>query len=89
MPVRILANRNSIHIHVLSPQVFTQPAGVIKCAGAPQKIMWMAWDRYRKSGRGSNVKVDFFTGMPTMFSVKKVCPQLPLRTGVFRKVIVL
>lgn len=51
--------------------IFTQPAGVIKCAGAPQKIMWMAWDRYQKSGRGNNIKIDFMTGMPTMFSVKK------------------
>jgi NADPH-dependent 2,4-dienoyl-CoA reductase/sulfur reductase-like enzyme len=33
--------------------------------------MWMAWDRYRQTGRGDNIKVDFYTGMPTMFSVKK------------------
>jgi len=33
--------------------------------------MWMAWDRYRKTGRQPYIKVDFFTGMPTMFSVKK------------------
>ncbi|KAJ7063264.1 FAD/NAD-P-binding domain-containing protein [Mycena amicta] len=51
--------------------VFTQPAGVIKCAGAPQKIMWMAWDRYRRTSRSQKVQVDFYTGMPTMFSVKK------------------
>ncbi|KAI0006234.1 FAD/NAD-P-binding domain-containing protein [Russula compacta] len=51
--------------------IFTQPQGIIKCAGAPQKIMWMAWDRYRKTGRQDQIKVDFFTGMPTMFSVKK------------------
>jgi hypothetical protein len=38
---------------------------------APQKIMWMAWDRYRKTNRGENINVDFYTGMPTMFSVKK------------------
>ncbi|KAI6150803.1 hypothetical protein BKA82DRAFT_4119972 [Pisolithus tinctorius] len=51
--------------------IFTQPAGVIKCAGAPQKIMWMAWDHFRKAGRGYDTKVDFITGMPSMFSVKK------------------
>jgi len=50
--------------------VFTQPAGVIKCAGAPQKIMWMAWDRFKQTNR-ANIQVDFYTGMPTMFSVKK------------------
>ncbi|EKM82716.1 hypothetical protein AGABI1DRAFT_111296 [Agaricus bisporus var. burnettii JB137-S8] len=51
--------------------VFTQPAGIIKCAGAPQKIMWMAWDRFRRTQRGDLVTVDFYTGAPTMFSVKK------------------
>ncbi|PSR74933.1 hypothetical protein PHLCEN_2v9467 [Hermanssonia centrifuga] len=51
--------------------VFTQPAGVVKCAGAPQKIMWMAWDRYQQTGRGDKIKIDFYNGMPTMFSVKK------------------
>jgi NADPH-dependent 2,4-dienoyl-CoA reductase/sulfur reductase-like enzyme len=40
------------------------------CA-APQKIMWMAWDRYKQTKRGDNIKIDFYTGMPTMFSVKK------------------
>ncbi|KAJ2921905.1 hypothetical protein H1R20_g15193, partial [Candolleomyces eurysporus] len=45
--------------------VFTQPAGVIKCAGAPQKIMWMAWDRFQKTGRSDNINVSFYTGMPT------------------------
>ena len=33
--------------------------------------MWMAWDRFQKTGRGFNNKVDFYTGMPSMFSVKK------------------
>jgi len=51
--------------------VFTQPAGVIKCAGAPQKIMWMAWDWYRRNNRSDKIDIDFITGMPTMFSVKK------------------
>jgi len=51
--------------------IFTQPAGVIKCAGAPQKVMWMAWDRYQRTKRGEQIEVDFITGMPTMFSVKK------------------
>ncbi|KAH9079651.1 FAD/NAD-P-binding domain-containing protein [Lactarius deliciosus] len=36
--------------------IFTQPQGVIKCAGAPQKIMWMAWDRYRTTSRGDQIK---------------------------------
>lgn len=33
--------------------------------------MWMAWDRYQKSDRGDQVKIDFYTGTPSMFGVKK------------------
>ncbi|KAF9224750.1 sulfide-quinone oxidoreductase [Gyrodon lividus] len=51
--------------------IFTQPAGVIKCPGAPQKIMWMAWDRFQKTGKGNDINIEFMTGLPTMFSVKK------------------
>jgi sulfide:quinone oxidoreductase len=32
--------------------------------------MWMAWDRFKRTNR-ANIQVDFYTGMPTMFSVKK------------------
>ncbi|KIY50900.1 FAD/NAD(P)-binding domain-containing protein [Fistulina hepatica ATCC 64428] len=51
--------------------LFTQPVGVVKCAGAPQKIMWMAWDRFRRTKRLDNATIDFYTGLPAMFSVKK------------------
>lgn len=62
--------------------IFTQPFGVIKCAGgefkntylfnltnpiAPQKIAYMA-DSYWKS-TGNKFSSSFITGMPTMFSV--------------------
>jgi hypothetical protein len=30
--------------------IFTQPAGAIKCGGAPQKIMWLAEDYWRREG---------------------------------------
>ena len=33
--------------------------------------MWMAWDRFRRTNRLDNINVSFYTGMPTMFSVKK------------------
>ncbi|KAI0341710.1 FAD/NAD(P)-binding domain-containing protein [Trametopsis cervina] len=56
--------------------IFTQPAGIVKCAGAPQKIMWMAWDRYQKTGRGDLIKTDFYSGMGAMFAVKKYADAL-------------
>lgn len=33
--------------------------------------MWMAWDRFRRTQRGEKVAVEFYTGMPTMFAVRK------------------
>lgn len=61
--------------------IFTQPAGVIKCAGAPQKIMWLAlchWKRaglYDSSDR-SAINITFATGLPTMFGVPKYSAKL-------------
>jgi NADPH-dependent 2,4-dienoyl-CoA reductase/sulfur reductase-like enzyme len=57
---------------------FTQPAGAIKCAGAPQKIMWLALDHWKRAGRydpsnpaNSDIKINFATGTPVMFGVPK------------------
>jgi eukaryotic sulfide quinone oxidoreductase len=33
--------------------------------------MWMAWDRFGSTSRRNNIQTHFYTGMPTMFSVKK------------------
>ena len=38
--------------------------------------MWMAWDRFQQTKRGDNIKLAFYTGMPTMFSVKKYSDEL-------------
>ncbi|EEB07512.2 sulfide-quinone oxidoreductase [Schizosaccharomyces japonicus yFS275] len=51
--------------------IFTQPSGVLKCAGAPQKIMWMAEDYWSHHGVRNKINLVFKTGMPTLFSVKK------------------
>jgi sulfide:quinone oxidoreductase len=58
--------------------IFTQPAGVIKCAGAPQKIMWLALDYWKRAGlydpadpASSPIKINFATGLPVMFGVPK------------------
>lgn len=63
--------------------LFTQPAGVIKCAGAPQKIMWLALHHWKNTGlyNGSNpsdsaIKISFTTGLPTMFGVPKYSAKL-------------
>ena len=47
--------------------LFTQPAMPIKCAGAPQKILYMAADRFRR--RNLKTEMSFFTPTPSMFGV--------------------
>lgn len=44
--------------------IFTQPAGIIKCAGAPQKIMWMALSQWEKDGVRKEILPYFATGAP-------------------------
>ncbi|TVY42238.1 Sulfide:quinone oxidoreductase, mitochondrial [Lachnellula occidentalis] len=63
--------------------IFTQPAGVIKCAGAPQKIMWLALDHWKRAGlydikhpSRSAINITFATGLPTMFGVPKYSAKL-------------
>lgn len=61
--------------------LFTQPAGIVKCAGAPQKIMWLALDYWKRAGLydasgNSAINVSFVTGMPTMFGVPKYAAKL-------------
>ncbi|GAA5869930.1 hypothetical protein JCM16303_001844 [Sporobolomyces ruberrimus] len=51
--------------------IFTQPAGIIKCAGAPQKILWMAESQWKKDGVRGQVSPIFATGTPSMFGVPK------------------
>lgn len=63
--------------------IFTQPAGAIKCAGAPQKVMWLALDYWKRVGLynasnnvSSPIKISFATGIPAMFGVPKYSAKL-------------
>ncbi|GJC84819.1 sulfide:quinone oxidoreductase, mitochondrial [Colletotrichum liriopes] len=59
--------------------IFTQPAGAIKCAGAPQKVMWLALDYWKRVGFNtatSPIKISFATGIPAMFGVPKYSAKL-------------
>ena len=49
--------------------LFTQPAMPIKCAGAPQKAMYLASDHFRKNGHLDKVNVEFFNAGPGLFGV--------------------
>ncbi|WP_209329302.1 NAD(P)/FAD-dependent oxidoreductase [Lunatimonas salinarum] len=50
--------------------VFTQPATPIKCGGAPQKIMYLAEDYFRKHGLREKTNVVFATPGTVIFGVK-------------------
>ncbi len=49
--------------------VFTMPSGPIKCAGAPQKIAYLACDYWRSEGVLGNIDVHLVLPTPGMFGV--------------------
>jgi sulfide:quinone oxidoreductase len=49
--------------------VFTMPSGPIKCAGAPQKIAYLAADWWRKQGVLKDINVILVLPTPKMFGV--------------------
>ena len=51
--------------------VFTQPNTPIKCGGAPQKIMYLAEDHFRRSGLRDKANIMFFLPPDKMFAVAK------------------
>ncbi len=51
--------------------LFTQPAGAVKCGGAPQKIAYLAEDHFRKRGIRDKVDVIFTLAGPRIFAVEK------------------
>ena len=51
--------------------IFTQPPMPIKCAGAPQKICYMAEDYFRTQKRRKDIDVRFCAQGPAIFGVPK------------------
>jgi len=56
--------------------IFTYPATPIKCGGAPQKIMYLADDAFRKNGVRNQSKVIYCTAGAAMFPVPDYCKSL-------------
>lgn len=56
--------------------LFTMPPPPIKCAGAPQKIMYMADDTFRRNGVRDRTEVIYGAATPGIFSVKKYADTL-------------
>ena len=60
--------------------VFTQPSGPIKCAGAPQKIAYLAADYWRRQGVLDNIRIVLVLPTPGLFGV-------PVFADALRKVV--
>jgi len=56
--------------------LFTQPPMPIKCAGAPQKIMYLAGHHWEKGGQLQDVDIEFHTAAPALFGVPAFVPAL-------------
>lgn len=56
--------------------VFTQPAGAIRCGGAPQKIMYLAEEYFVRSGVRDKSKVIFATPGTVIFGTKVFADEL-------------
>lgn len=56
--------------------LFTFPPTTLKCAGAPQKIMWILEDTLRGEGKRENADITFATPGTAMFGVKHYSEKL-------------
>ncbi len=56
--------------------IFTQPPMPIKCAGAPQKAMYLSCDRWRREGLLGNISVEFNSAGAVLFGVAAYVPAL-------------
>ncbi len=56
--------------------LFTQPPMPIKCAGAPQKAMYLACDHWRRTGRLEAIDVSFHNAGAVLFGVQDYVPAL-------------
>eukprot|EP01087_Luapelamoeba_hula_P003051 TRINITY_DN1287_c0_g2_i1.p1 TRINITY_DN1287_c0_g2~~TRINITY_DN1287_c0_g2_i1.p1 ORF type:complete len:492 (+),score=84.52 TRINITY_DN1287_c0_g2_i1:57-1478(+) len=65
--------------------IFTHPATPIKCGGAPQKIMYLAEDYFKRESKTSSIA--FYSGQPSIFTsppyaqvLTKICKERNIST---------
>ena len=56
--------------------VFTQPPMPIKCAGAPQKAMYLSADHWHRNGTLKAIDIQFYNAGGVLFGVKEYVPAL-------------
>jgi sulfide:quinone oxidoreductase len=56
--------------------IFTQPPMPIKCAGAPQKALYLSGDHWFRSGALKDINIDFYNAGAVLFGVAAYVPAL-------------
>lgn len=56
--------------------IFTQPPMPIKCAGAPQKAMYLSADHWQKNNILKDIQIDFYNTGAVLFGVPDYVPAL-------------
>ena len=56
--------------------IFTQPAMPIKCAGAPQKAMYLSCDHWLRNSRLGSIRTSFCNAGPVLFGCADYVPPL-------------
>ncbi|KAF9970446.1 hypothetical protein BGZ73_006847 [Actinomortierella ambigua] len=56
--------------------LFTMPSTPIKCAGAPQKIMYIAEERWRQAKVRTEANIQYHTGLGKIFAIDKYANEL-------------
>ena len=56
--------------------VFTMPSGPIKCAGAPQKIAYLAADHWRRDGDLKDMEIHLVLPTPRTFGIPEIADSL-------------
>jgi sulfide:quinone oxidoreductase len=56
--------------------IFTQPPMPIKCAGAPQKAMYLSADYWFKNGLINNINIEFYNTGGVLFGIDAYVPAL-------------
>lgn len=51
--------------------IFTMPSGAVKCGGAPQKIMYLADEAFRRNGVRDNSRIEFYSALANIFAVER------------------
>ena len=56
--------------------IFTQPPMPIKCAGAPQKALYLSADHWFRNGALKNINIEFYNAGAVLFGVAHYVPAL-------------